>query len=176
MSVGARAAAGLAGLAFLAGCQLVLDFSAEVEAPVADAGVPPDAAPPDAAVSLCDAFEPNETSDASSAIEPGTFAASVCGDGDQDYFSFTLDGSEDVDILLTFEAGSNDLELELYTQGSGVALVLSTGSDGDEQIRRAQKNRLPAGTYLIRVFGRLPGVENEYRLTLQRGIIASSAR
>lgn len=178
MSVGARAAAGLAGLAFLAGCQLVLDFSSEVEAPVADASVQPDAAAPDAAVSPCDAFEPNETSDAPRAIEPGTFAASICGGSDQDYFSFTVDGSQDVDILLTFEAGSNDLELELYTEGSGVALVLSTGSDGDEQIQRAlaQENRLAAGTYIIRVFGRVPGVENSYQLTLQRGVIAGPAR
>ena len=177
MSVGARAGAGLAGLAFLAGCQLVLDFSSEVERPVPDASVA-DAAPlPDAAESLCDALEPNETSDASMPIDTGTFAAAICGAGDQDYYSFTLDGSQDLDILVTFEAGSNDLELELYAEGSGVALVLSTGSDGDEQIQRtlAQENRLLAGTYVIRVFGRINGAENDYQLTLQRGVIASPA-
>lgn len=177
MSVGARAGAGLAGLAFLAGCQLVLDFSTEVEPRVPDASVPADAAPADAAVSPCDTLEPNETSAAAAPIEPGTFAASICAAGDQDYYSFAVDGSQDVDILVTFEAGSNDLELELYAEGSGVALVLSTGSDGDEQIQRvaAQENRLAAGTYAIRVFGRLAGAQNDYQLTLQRGVVTSLA-
>lgn len=178
MSVGARAWAGLAGLTFLAGCQLVLDFSSEVERPTPDAGIPADAALPDAAASLCETLEPNDTSSAPMLIEPGTFAASICADGDEDYYSFTLDGSQDVDILVTFAAGSNDLELELYAEGSGVALVLSTGSDGDEQIQRtaAQENRLAAGTYLIRVFGRLVGAQNDYQLTLQRGVIAGPSR
>ena len=178
MSVGARAGAGLAGLAFLAGCQLVLDFSSEIQEPVPDASTPADAAPPDAAQSLCDALEPNDTSDAPMAIESGTFAASICAAGDQDYYSFTLDGAQDVDILVTFEAGSNDLDLELYLEGSGVALILATGSDGDEQIQRteAQENQLDAGTYIIRVFGRLSGAQNDYQLTLQRGVITSPAR
>ena len=58
MSVGARAWAGLAGLAFLAGCQLVLDFSSEVERQPPDASIQ-DAGITDAA-SLCGALEPND--------------------------------------------------------------------------------------------------------------------
>lgn len=173
MSVGARAGAGLAGLAFLVGCQLVLDFSSEIERPVPDASIP-DAGVSDAA-SLCGALEPNDAVDAPMPVEPGTFAASICDGGDQDYYSFTLDGSQDVDILLTFEAGANDLELELYSQSSGVRLTVSTGSDGDEQIQHstAQANRLAAGTYIMRVFGRVAAVENDYQVTLQRGDITS---
>lgn len=174
MSVGARAGAGLAGLAFLAGCQLVLDFSAEVERPAPDASVA-DAGLPDAA-SLCGALEPNDTVDAPTPVEPGAFAASICEAGDEDYYSFTLDGSQDIDVVLTFAAGVNDLELELYSQASGIRLTVLTGSDGDEQIKHSagQGNRLDVGTYIVRVFGRDAAVVNDYELSLERGPVAAS--
>jgi hypothetical protein len=176
MSVGARAGAGLAGLALLAGCQLVLDFSSEVERPAPDASIP-DAGPPDAA-SLCGALEPNDTVSSPAPVEPGTFAASICAAGDEDFYSFTLDGDQDVDIVLTFEAGANDLELELYSQASGIRLTFSTGTDGDEQIRHSdgQGNQLAVGTYIVRVFGADAAVVNDYQIVLERGPIASPTR
>jgi hypothetical protein len=172
MSVAVRAGAGLAGLAFLAGCQLVLDFS-----PLTDGGVP-DGGVPDAgadAADFCPDFEPNELLQEAQELDvPGPFRAAICprsGTPDEDFYSITMDGNQDLNILLTFEAGDNDLELELYHQLSGMKLVVSTGTDGDEQIARtfAAGNRLTAGTYAIRVFGRSATVANEYELTWARG-------
>ena len=176
MSVGARAWAGLAGLAFLAGCQLVLDFSSEVERQPPDASIQ-DAGITDAA-SLCGALEPNDDLASPMPIEPGTFAASICEAGDVDFYSFTLDGEQDVDIVLTFEPGADDLELELYSQSSGIRLTVSTGSDGDEQIKHSagQGNRLDVGTYVVRVFGRESIVANDYQLQLERGPTAASPK
>ena len=175
MSVGALAGAGLAGLALLAGCQLVLDFSADLEAQT-DAGAPDAGAAPDAA-SLCDKFEPNESLEQTIDVEPGAFQGSICPAGDQDFYSFTLDGTQDLEIILTFAAGANDLELELYDQLSGARLTLSTGGDGDEQIvhSAAQGNRLVAATYVMRVYGRTPTVGNDYQLMWRRGPLAAPA-
>lgn len=170
MAGGVVAGAGLAALAMLAGCQLVLDFS-----PIDDNGSEVDAAPVDGAApdatDLCAVLEPNDALASAAAIEPGTFMASICDGGDSDYYGFTLDGTQDLIIDLVFTAGVNDLELELYNVETTEVLVLSTGGDGDEKIERsaAQANRLVEGSYAARVFGRDAAVENEYELTLTRG-------
>jgi hypothetical protein len=167
------AGAGIAGLALCAGCQLVLDF-----APLADAA-PPDAdivvadAPlPDAMVDPCEQFEPNDRLDDGVAIAPGALQAAICGDEDSDYFLFDLDGKQDMSVDLTFEAGDNDLELQLYENTNGTLLEISTGMDGDERIEHSEEvsGRLPAGNYGVRVFGRVPEAQNGYELTLTVGL------
>jgi hypothetical protein len=169
MSVVVRAGAGIAGLAFLAGCQLVLDFAELADGGAADGGAA-DAGGADAAP-LCTELEPNGALDQALDVEPGTFQAAICPAGDEDFYRFALDGNSDLDILLTFQAGDSDLELELYHQLSGMRLVFSTGTDGDEQIARtfAQGNRLTAGTYVMRVFGRDAAVQNDYEVTWSTG-------
>lgn len=177
MSVAVRAGAGFAGLALLAGCQLVLDFS-----PLAD-GAPPDATAVDAGpdpAQFCDDLEStdgtpnNNTITLAYDLEPGTYQAAICPP-DDDFYSITMDGNQDLNILLTFQAGADDLELELYHALSEMKLVVSTGTDGDEQIERtfAAGNRLTAGTYVIRVFGRDGEVENDYSLVWARGPLPS---
>jgi hypothetical protein len=170
MAGGVVAGAGLAALAFLAGCQLVLDFS-----PITDIGSEVDAAPldgstPDAA-DLCALFEPNDDLTTAAMVDPGTFQASICEGGDSDFYGFALDGTQDLIVDLTFVAGPNDLELELYNADTTEVLVLSTGGDGDEKIERsaAQSNRLVGGSYAIRVFGRDGAAVNDYQVTWVRG-------
>ncbi len=173
------AGAGLAGLALLAGCQLVLDFS-----PRDDGGAPPADAPGAAdsgagdAADLCGVLEPNEALAAALAVEPGTFQAAICPAGDIDFYSFTVDGLQDLAIDVTFVAGPNDLELELLDADTGGVLTVSTGVDGNERIERSKavSGRLPVGTYAVRVFGRDSAtVQNDYEVVLTRGSLLSDA-
>jgi hypothetical protein len=173
MAVGVRAGAGLAGLALLTGCQLVLDFS-----PLR--GANPDAGAPDGPVgpTSCDVLEPNDSLAEAQPIDTGTlqmFQASICPSGDSDFYRFTLDGAQDLSVLVTFASGANDLELELYNVTNDIPLVLSTGEDGDEQIVQAQDGRLPVGDYAVRVFGRSNAVVNDYQLTWTRGTLQLDA-
>lgn len=172
------AGAGLAGLALLAGCQLVLDFS-----PRDDGGAPPVDAPGAAdsgasdAVDLCGQLEPNELLAEALAVEPGTFQAAICPAGDIDFYRFDLDGTQDLAIDVTFAAGANDLELELLDADTGGVLTISTGIDGNERIERspAVSGRLPEGAYAVRVFGRDSAVQNDYEVVLTRGSLLADA-
>lgn len=171
MSVGVRAVAAIMGLALLGGCELILDFS-----PLADGGsVSVDAAPVDAAA-CSEVYEPNGSIEMAYAVEPGTFQAAVC-QGDQDFYSFTVDGTEDLDIVLTFEAGANDLDLELYKPAvdtePAMRIEISSDGDGDEHIVRSANDgeRLIAGTYVMRVYGRTDTAENAYEITWTKGIL-----
>ena len=172
------AGAGLAGLALLAGCQLVLDFSPRDAGggPTADAPAPPDSGASDA-VDLCGQLEPNELLAEALAVEPGTFQAAICPAGDIDFYRFDLDGEQDLAIDVTFEAGANDLELELIDADTGGVLTISTGVDGNERIERspAVTGRLPAGTYAVRVFGRDSTVQNNYEVVLTVGSLVPDA-
>jgi Bacterial pre-peptidase C-terminal domain len=170
-----RAGAGLAGLAFLAGCQLILDFPALEEAGPADASTVDGGAPD--AQDLCGFLEPNNLLEEAGSILPGTFRAAVCPAGDVDFYQFTLDGAEDLVVEVFFQAGANDLELELLDATSGEVLTVSTGGDGDEKIERsqAQFNRLEEGTYALRIFGRDAEVQNDYDVMWRRGPAAPPA-
>jgi len=161
------AGAGAAGLALLAGCQLVLDF-----APLEDAGPPDSGGPSDSAVAdafdLCGELEPNDALAEGFVLEPGTYQASICPAGDNDYYRFSLDGSQDLAVDLTFQAGPDDLELELYNLDSAMLITVSTGIDGDERIEHSLdvSGRLPPGAYAVRVFGRDETIQNDYEITL----------
>jgi hypothetical protein len=170
------AGAGAAGLALLAGCQLVLDFAPLDDAGPPDSGTPSDSGAPDAA-DLCDQLEPSDTLEGGFMLDPGTYQASICPAGDNDYYRFALDGSQDLAVDLTFEAGPNDLELELYDVNTSMLITLSTGFDGDERIERslAVSGRLPAGSYAVRVFGRDGTIQNDYQLGLAIGAQAADA-
>jgi hypothetical protein len=176
MSVGVSAVAAIMGLALLGGCELILDFS-----PLGDAASgQSDAGAVDAA-SCSNAYEPNGSIEMASAIEAGPLDAASCPAPDEDFYSFAVDGTEDVEILVTFEAGEDDLDLELYKPASesepAVRLEISSDGDGDERIVRsaAEVDRLVAGTYIIRVFGRTETVENAYQLRLTKGVLPAAA-
>ena len=172
------AGAGLAGLALLAGCQLVLDFSPRDDggATPADASGAVDSGASDA-VDLCGTLEPNNLLAEALPVEPGTFQAAICPAGDIDFYSFTLDGLQDLAVDVTFVAGPDDLELELLDADTGGLLTISTGVDGNERIERSPvvTGRLPEGTYAVRVFGRDSNVQNDYEVVLTRGSLQSDA-
>jgi hypothetical protein len=168
--------AGIAGLALLAGCQLLVDF-----APLADGGAPADSGsePIDAAVAdaggACDELEPNGSQGEAPEIEPGSFQVAICPAGDVDFYGFGLDGKQDLIVEVTFEAGADDIEMELL-DAEGDVVTISTGVDGDERIERSPQvtGRLPAGSYAVRVFGREAAVQNDYQLVLMRGQLSDT--
>lgn len=143
----------------LSGCQLLLDFSE-----LGDGGPPDDGAQADASL-LCSTDEPNESFEMATPVTSGAIAA-VCGGGDRDFYKFTVDGNQDVSLVVNFTAGADtDLELNLV-DSAGTVLTLSTGLDGDERIDQsaALGNRLAAGDYAAEIFGRSATVSNEYEL------------
>jgi hypothetical protein len=145
-----------------AGCSLILDF-----APAGDGGSSDDAGASDgSAPAGCAEGEPNDTADAPVALD-GSIDAAVCGDG-PDYWSFEVDGTEDVVAELTFTAGESDLEMQLVSSPDGEVLTISTGTDADERIEQsaALGNRLAAGTYAIAVLGRPDTAQNAYHLAV----------
>lgn len=142
------------------GCQLLLDFSE-----LSDGGPRDDGSVPADASALCAANEPNDSVDMATAVTTGALGA-VCGSGDRDFYSFTVDGNQDVEVVVSFTAGAEtDLELNLV-DATGAVLTISTGLDGDERIEQsaALGNRLAAGDYAVEIFGRSATVSNEYEL------------
>jgi hypothetical protein len=168
MALGVRAGAGIAGLALLAGCQLILDFS-----PIEDGGTGGtqiDSAAADA-FDACGVLEENDGLAAAAPIDVGTFRAGICPAGDEDYYGFMLDGTQDLVIVMMFQPGPEDLDLELYDATTTELVRVSIGSQGVDRIEQslAVGGRLPAGAYAARVFGHEPAVQNEYDLTLTHG-------
>jgi hypothetical protein len=163
----AAASAALVALTLLPGCSLLLDFSA----PVGD-GAPADADSTDAS-DTCAKDEPNDDLTTATPAVSGTINASLCDPGDRDFYGFTVDGASDVVVELSFrgEDGTRDLELTLYRGAK--ALTISTGLNDDERIEHsmALANVLPAGDYLLEVFGRDPEVTNDYVLVLTIGTV-----
>jgi hypothetical protein len=144
------------------GCQLLLDFSE-----LSDGGPSDDGSVPADASALCAANEPNDAFDMATAVTSGALGA-VCGGGDRDFYGFTVDGAQDLEVVVTFTAGEEtDLELNLV-DATGAVLTVSTGLDADERIEQslALGNRLAAGDYAAEIFGRTESVSNEYELIL----------
>lgn len=165
--------AALAGVALLAtGCSLILDF-----APASDGGPADDGAGDGGAATACTIGEPNDSADEAVPLDADGVEASVCGDS-ADFWSFEVDGTEDVVAALSgFSAGiGNDLEMQLVTSPGGEVLTISTGTDASERIEHstALGNRLAEGTYAIVVLGREADAENDYRLTLTRDTAADA--
>ena len=157
---GLGALAGIALLAASSGCQLLLDFSE-----LADGGPTDDSAASADASALCATGEPNDTFETATAVTTGALGA-VCGGGDLDFYGFTVDGNQDLELVLNFTAGAEtDLELNLV-DSTGAVLTVSTGLDADERIEQSEAlgNRLAAGDYAAEVFGRSETVTNEYEL------------
>ena len=152
-----------AAVGAVAGCQLVLDFS-----PVPDGGGEDDGG----LVAACELGEPNDELSAAAAASPGSaIQGALCGADDRDFFSFAVDGAQDAIVELTFGAADGDLELELWSVGTGEVLTVSTGTDDDERIEHsaALGNLLPAGEYAALVVGRDGAVENDYELLVTLG-------
>jgi len=168
LAVSALALATVA-LASLSGCSLLLDFGENTDAgPTIDAQTF-DAGPSGDGGDPCNAFEPNETLQTAFAIDPGSYAPlGICPSGDHDFFSFTVDGINDVVIEALFTNDTSmDLEMRLYDDQGGV-IDRSETFDSNERIERstAGNDTLAAGTYFIEVFGFGNTDTNNYTLVL----------
>lgn len=149
----------------LCGCSLILDFGSDVR----DAGGD-DARVGDAGVDLCAAYEPNNTRDAATPVAPGTYRAGICPGGESDFYSFELDGAQDLIITVTFDnmSGAGDLDLTLYSD-SGSIVGSSNNFGNTESISKTlATGRLPQGAYFLEVHGfmRSTSIENTYDFQL----------
>lgn|GEM_PF-2448555 len=169
-----RGAASLAlatGLAlFLGGCSLILDFDKK-ENPADIDGAVSDAAPFVDGGDPCGAFESNDTLTAAVLIEPGTYSPlGICPGGDKDFFRFVLADNQDMVVEATFDNknGAGDLEMRLYDNSTGMIIDGSMGVLDFERVERslADSNQLPAGEYVVEVYGFNDTIENTYDLSL----------
>jgi hypothetical protein len=108
---------------------------------------------------LClDDLEENNDDPASAGPGIGHTEAKICP-GDEDWFRLDVTETAMLRAELMFSQTQGNLDIELQN-GSGVVIERSAGDTGLERITR---ERLPAGTYFLRVFGPDP-VENNYVL------------
>ncbi|MEW5848871.1 MAG: pre-peptidase C-terminal domain-containing protein [Myxococcota bacterium] len=98
-------------------------------------------------VPTCDdlAMEPNNTQAQAFDITPGTITGVSCENGDNDWYTFTLNRSSPVKLTLSF-GSSYDLDLRLYDDDGFVDS--SAVSDNPEVI---DQDNLPAGNYYVEV-------------------------
>jgi len=155
------------GLAPLAACSLVLDFS--------DEAIPADAAP-DAPYTQaeCDYKEPNNSVAEAQPLEPGeTGPAAICATEpeDHDFYKFTVpSGTASVTVSISFiNRPSGDLDLKLL-DATGTMLAQSRGFSDGETIACPSASpscgMLAEGEYIIEVFPALAGAVNRYELAL----------
>jgi len=157
------------GLAPLAACSLVLDFS--------DEAIPVDATP-DAPYTQaqCDFKEPNNSLAEAQPLDPSESGpAAICaGDPeDRDFYKFTVPaGTASVSISIQFtNRPSGDLDLKLLDP-SGTALAQSRGfTDGESIVCPSTGSSPPCGVlaegeYVFEVFPALPGALNSYEIAL----------
>ncbi len=150
-------------LCLLSGCSLILDFGGDIT----DAGGDPDDAGPD----FCDTDEPNNTQAMATPVEDGMRQAAICPKGDVDFYSFTVDGAQDMIAELSFDnrGGLGDLDMLLFSETGAQLLPAGDGFGDVETIDRSEASangRLPAGTYALRVFAFDNQRENTYTFTL----------
>ncbi len=110
-----------------------------------------------------DAFEPNDSPAAASAIVLPFVAGGLSIDEDQqqDYYGFGLACGMRVDTDVLFSHASGDIDLQLGNT-SNPAIASSTSSTDNESILVD----LDAGSYFIRVFGDGAGSCNRYSMTV----------
>ena len=148
------------------GCQLLLDFS-----PLADGG-PPDgvgATRGDADARSCaPRLEPNDSlGEAAGGRAAAAFGAAICPARRHDFYGFTLDGSQDLVLELTFAAGAATISSSSSYDADGAVLTLSrpasTATSGSS-IRRRSATAWPPALRRARVRPRRATVQNEYQL------------
>lgn len=157
-------------LGLLGGCSLILDFDEPAETPV------------DAPVSsaACAASEPNDEPATAVAIATGEVAAAICEPGESDYFTFTVDGDQATTLRLTFanRQGAGDLDLSLLSGDGETTIAESRTSNDVEEVlcpgSASCPDALPAGDYLVHVFGFNSTVQAEYTLQLDLEALPSA--
>ncbi len=163
-----RALWGVVVCALLGGCSLILDFDTSNGGGGTDAA-PSDAGPVGDGGDPCSAYEPNNSLSTAYTIEAGTYApVGICPSGDRDFYSFTVDGAQDVVVEALFtNAAGMDLEMRMYND-QGMVIDRSETFDSNERIERssAMGTLLAAGTYSVEIFGFNNVDTNDYQLVL----------
>jgi hypothetical protein len=117
---------------------------------------PPAPAPP----ASRDAYEPNDTmATAAPVATPFAFDGRIQS-GEEDYFSFTGDGTSR-SIRLDFSHAAGDLDLFVY-DGAGARVAASDGTTDRELIERA----FAPGSYSVRAVG-YAGATGDYHLSIE---------
>jgi hypothetical protein len=116
-----------------------------------------------------DPFEPNDSAAAATYLGPVQGHRAVGGlsintSADQDWFSFSIDSEAAAgqSVGINFQGAEGDLDLELYNQ-YGTLLSRSAGAGDAEAVSLAG---LPAGYYLVHVFGFAGATNSDYTLTI----------
>ncbi|MCO5168237.1 MAG: pre-peptidase C-terminal domain-containing protein [Planctomycetes bacterium] len=113
-----------------------------------------------------DVYEPNNTAATAARIAPGVYRDLVCND--DDWFSVVLTSPGSLSVTIDFRHAEGDLDLHVDGPSGRVGRSEST-SDRE----RVEVASVPAGTYLIRVFG-YQGARARYTLTVATTPAAST--
>lgn len=105
-----------------------------------------------------DAFEENDTKATARALPAGVHRDLACND--EDWFKVTLAQPGALSVTIDFTNASGDLDL--HVDGPSGQVGRSEGTGDREKVEVAS---LPAGTYLVRVFG-YQGARGAYTLTV----------
>ena len=91
-----------------------------------------------------DDYEPNDNAESARNAPSGSFEGTICP-GDEDFFS--IEGPGEVDLLVSFDGGVLDLDLELLGPDGSLVGASRTTTD-DEEITRT----IGPGAHTIRIF------------------------
>ena len=124
---------------------------------------PPPPPPPPPATSA-DRFEPNESPAEATVLSLPADEAGLTIDSetDEDYFSFVLASTTDVQATIRFIHDAGDIDMELLDDG-GNQIELSDSSTNDEEVAGFG---LVAGTYSVRVFGSQRATTGDYAVSI----------
>ncbi len=106
-----------------------------------------------------DRFEDNDARATAAALAPGAYPGLRCED--DDWFAVTLAAESTLEVKLDFRHAEGDLDLEV-NDAAGARVGASTSAADGEQVKQ---DRLPAGTYHVRVYG-YRGARATYGITV----------
>jgi len=167
-AVGALACLGT--MVATSGCSLILDFEDHTDAGPSDA-------PPDDAMLVpdpCGVMEPNDDPSAAQVLTSGEARyAAICPAGDKDYYKVTLTANQTLDFKVLFKnrGSAGDLDMSLKDSTGLNTIAESRSFDDDEAVVCPNPTgtspscpQLPAGDYIVIVFGATATVDNVYKL------------
>ena len=134
--------------------------------PAPEPGPGPDPAPapdPEPEV-LCDGFEPDGHPDDAPVLagDGAAHESRICV-GDEDWVAVALGLGDLLEVTLSFEHGSGDLDMVLYDPG--LEEVASAESTDDDEVLSARAQR--AGLHYLQIYG-YEGVGNTYALEVEK--------
>ncbi len=110
-----------------------------------------------------DEFEPDDTIEQATPLEPGTYNDLYICDGETDSFKFELVPGDELTFAIAFSHAEGDLDLNLLDGRGAAILARSISSTDNEQI--VFREIPAAGTYVVQVIGFLEATAR-YDLTV----------